>query len=145
MNQHYNKALVEATVQKLREEDVKVTSTEVEEVLMNNIETTGNWQQDAQALYEACLRYVEDVEEDDDDDVVSEEDDGNLAQRKAKAEAKVSEVVDNLKVGLNIIPGLGACWARDEEDLEHMKEFVRGALAVQVLQGSCCECLQTMP
>lgn len=38
-------------------------------------------------------------------------------------------MVNNMKVGMNVLPGIGAGYASDEADLERMKQFVLGTLA----------------
>lgn len=48
-------------------------------------------------------------------------------------EETIEEVVENLHIGFNYVPGIGVGYCRDEEDLARMKDFVRGGLAVQEL------------
>ena len=43
----------------------------------------------------------------------------------------IEDVVDNLKIGFNFIPGIGVGFCSNEKDLEAMKNFVRGGIAVQ--------------
>ena len=58
-----------------------------------------------------------DLEDDQEDDDLTEE--------------SMQDILDNLHVGYNVVPGLGAGYASDEEDLKNLKVFVAGALAVK--------------
>ena len=67
------------------------------------------------------IDYIESEEQSEDpvdeDDVPSAED--------------MKEILDNLHAGFNMVPGLGAGFAADEEDLKALRVFVAGALAVK--------------
>ena len=43
----------------------------------------------------------------------------------------IEDIVNNLKIGFNFIPGIGVGFCSNEKDLEAMKNFVRGGMAVQ--------------
>ena len=43
----------------------------------------------------------------------------------------IEDVVNNLKIGFNFIPGIGVGFCSNEKDLEAMKNFVRGGMAIQ--------------
>ena len=43
----------------------------------------------------------------------------------------IEDVVNNLKIGFNFIPGIGVGFCSNAKDLEAMKNFVRGGMAVQ--------------
>lgn len=43
----------------------------------------------------------------------------------------IEDVVNNIKIGFNFIPGIGVGFCSNEKDLEAMKNFVRGGIAVQ--------------
>lgn len=43
----------------------------------------------------------------------------------------IEDVVNNIKIGFNFIPGIGVGFCSNEKDLEAMKNFVRGGMAVQ--------------
>ena len=45
----------------------------------------------------------------------------------------IDEIVNNLKIGFNFVPGIGVGYCRNEEDLNRMRDFVRGGMAVQEL------------
>lgn len=43
----------------------------------------------------------------------------------------IEDIVNNIKIGFNFIPGIGIGFCSNEKDLEAMKNFVRGGMAVQ--------------
>lgn len=43
----------------------------------------------------------------------------------------IEDVVNNIKIGFNFIPGIGVGFCSNEKDLEAMKNFVRGGMTVQ--------------
>ena len=43
----------------------------------------------------------------------------------------IEDIVNNIKIGFNFIPGIGVGCCSNEKDLEAMKNFVRGGMAVQ--------------
>lgn len=43
----------------------------------------------------------------------------------------IEDVINNIKIGFNFIPGIGVGFCSNEKDLEAMKNFVRGGMAVQ--------------
>ena len=43
----------------------------------------------------------------------------------------IEDIVNNIKIGFNFIPGIGVGFCSNEKDLEVMKNFVRGGMAVQ--------------
>ena len=62
------------------------------------------------------------------------EEEGPVLEEKDKPEDEtqnIEDVVDNLKIGFNFIPGIGVGFCSNEKDLEAMKNFVRGGIAVQ--------------
>ena len=135
MNEHYKKALILAAVTALAAQDIQATEDEVKEVL-NEDNLTGNFQDDLDILISQC----EDISWEDPED----EDDacgGPLScvvQQKENVEENIDKIVDSLKIGYNFIPGIGAGWCRNEDDLEKMKDFVRGALTVTAMRGTVC-------
>lgn len=84
-------------------------------------ELTGNFEEDLEYLKEVwATEGPQPVEE---DEPVDETQD-------------IEEIVDSLKIGFNFVPGIGVGYCRNEEDLNRMKDFVRGGMAVQKLIGS---------
>ena len=136
MNKHYKKALVEATLQKLRDADIQATEAEVSEVA-DTIDMTGNWDVDTDTLLHECISLAEDAEDEDGEN--EEPLCGPLdcvAEEKKAVEARIDEIVGSLKVGYNFIPGIGAGWCSSEEDLGNLRDFVRGALVAQAMNPS---------
>ena len=43
----------------------------------------------------------------------------------------IEDIVNSIKIGFNFIPGIGVGFCSNEKDLEAMKNFVRGGIAVQ--------------
>ena len=62
------------------------------------------------------------------------EEEGPVLEEKDKPEDEtqnIEDVVNNLKIGFNFIPGIGVGFCSNEKDLEAMKNFVRGGMAIQ--------------
>ena len=62
------------------------------------------------------------------------EEEGPVLEEKDKPEDEtqnIDDVVNNIKIGFNFIPGIGVGFCSNEKDLEAMKNFVRGGMAVQ--------------
>ena len=62
------------------------------------------------------------------------EEEGPVLEEKDKPEDEtqnIEDVVNNIKIGFNFIPGIGVGFCSNEKDLEAMKNFVRGGMAVQ--------------
>lgn len=122
MNKHYREAILKAAVEELHDLDYDVESKDLEYLVdtENCEEDWGDFDDDVNFLVEAWL--------DDNDEVVSEED-----EPEKTVEEGINEACDSLKIGFNFIPGIGAGYARDEEDLAKMKEFVRGSLTMAAM------------
>ena len=58
------------------------------------------------------------------------EKEGPVLEEKDETQ-NIEDVVNNLKIGFNFIPGIGVGFCSNEKDLEAMKNFVRGGMAVQ--------------
>ena len=62
------------------------------------------------------------------------EEEGPVLEEKDKPEDEtqnIEDVVNNIKIGFNFIPGIGIGFCSNEKDLEAMKNFVRGGMAIQ--------------
>ncbi len=118
MNKNYIKALINEMFDQniLNSEDDRNYIKELlfDEGYQHNL--TGNFDED--------LEYLKEVWEE--EKVVEEED----------TTQSIDEIVNSLKIGFNFVPGIGVGYCRNEEDLERMKDFVRGGMAVQELIGS---------
>lgn len=133
MNKHYIHALVLAAVAALAAKEIEATEDDVKAFVDEDI-LTGNFEDDLRCLVTECEAQSWDDEDE------PEEDDSPLAcvaQRKENVEENIDKVINGLKIGYNFIPGIGAGWCRNEDDLEKMKDFVRGALTVQAMSCPC--------
>jgi len=144
MNEHYKKALVAAAIAALAASEIEATEEEVITILDNDVDATGTFEEDLEDLIEACELRAEE-EEDDEFDYENEVDSEpqeqcpleRMANCKDHVEKNIDEIVGSLKIGYNFIPGIGAGWCRNEEDLEKMRDFVRGALTAATMMGCC--------
>lgn len=118
MNTHYKNAILMAAVDELHNEGYDVEGKDLE-YLIEGEEDWGDFDEDVNFLVESWLE--------DNDEVLSEEDE------EKSVEEEINETCDSLKIGFNFIPGIGAGYARDEEDLAKMKEFVRGSLTMAAM------------
>ena len=120
MNKHYKDAILMAAVEELQDAGYEVESKDLEYLVdtENCEEDWGDFDEDVNFLVEGWLE--------DNDEVLSEKDEPSV-------EEKINETCDSLKKGFNFIPGIGAGYARDEEDLAKMKEFVRGSLTMAAM------------
>lgn len=116
MNKNYIKSLINTLFDEniLNSEDDRNYIKELlfDEGYQHNL--TGNFDED--------LEYLKDLWEE--EKVVEEEDDPTQ---------DIDEIVNNLKIGFNFVPGIGVGYCRNEEDLNRMRDFVRGGMAVQEL------------
>lgn len=118
MNKNYIKSLINEMFDQniLNSEDDRAYIKELIYDEGHEHELSGNFDED--------LEYLKGLWEE--EEVVSEED-------TETPEENIEEVVGNIHIGFNYIPGIGVGFCRDEEDLARMKDFVRGGLAVQEL------------
>lgn len=109
MNKNYIKSLINEMF------DRNILNSEDDRAEMKNIisevekDLTGNFDED--------LEYLKELWEE--EEVADEE--------------NIEEVVENLHIGFNYVPGIGVGYCSDEEDLARMKDFVRGGMAVREL------------
>lgn len=117
MNKNYIKSLInemfDQNILKSEDdrEDIKglIYEEDLEEAL------TGNFDED--------LEYLKEVwAEEGPQPVVEEEEDETQ---------NIEDIVNNIKIGFNFIPGIGVGFCSNEKDLEAMKNFVRGGMAIQ--------------
>lgn len=87
-------------------------------------ELTGNFDEDLEYLKEVWRGEEEDFQPVEEDEPVNEIQ--SITQ-------DIDEIVNSLKIGFNFVPGIGVGYCRNEEDLNRMKDFVRGGMAVQEL------------
>lgn len=58
------------------------------------------------------------------------EKEGPVLEEKDETQ-NIEDIVNNIKIGFNFIPGIGVGFCSNEKDLEAMKNFVRGGMTVQ--------------
>lgn len=118
MNKNYIKSLINEMFDRniLNSEDDRAEMKEL--IAQLDSDLTGNFDDDVEYLTEAW-----------NDSVVEEEE-------EVSPEEEIQDMVDNLHIGFNFIPGLGFGYCKDEEDLAKMKEFVRGGMTVVSIMGA---------
>lgn len=80
---------------------------------------------DVEDLFDIVVEYLEQLEEENQEDSYQEEDREMDLQMQMD---NIDNIVNSLHVGYNFVEGVGAGYASNEEDLNKMKEFVRGFL-----------------
>ena len=113
MNKNYIKSLINEMFDQniLKSEDDREDIKDLIYERGHEEELTGNFDED--------LEYLREVWE---EEPVLEETDETQ---------NIEDIVNNLKIGFNFIPGIGVGFCSNEKDLEAMKNFVRGGMAVQ--------------
>lgn len=132
MDKHYRKALIEATMDALRHDE---HIENPDRVRLERLNDNYDWPyedfydqiEDLKAMYLMSLEQEENEATEEDDEIYSESDHPDTP------EESIEKVVESLHVGFNFVPGIGVGYCKDQEDLDKMKEFVRGGLAVQEL------------
>ena len=118
MNKNYIKSLINEMFDQniLKSEDDREEIKDLIYERGHEEELTGNFDED--------LEYLREVWEE--EPVLEEEDETQ----------NIEDVVNNIKIGFNFIPGIGVGFCSNEKDLEAMKNFVRGGIAVQKMVES---------
>ena len=113
MNKNYIKSLINEMFDQniLKSEDDREEIKDLIYERGHEEELTGNFDED--------LEYLREVWE---EEPVLEETDETQ---------NIEDIVNNIKIGFNFIPGIGVGFCSNEKDLEAMKNFVRGGMAVQ--------------
>ena len=113
MNKNYIKSLINEMFDQniLKSEDDREDIKDLIYERGHEEELTGNFDED--------LEYLREVWEE--EPVLEEEDETQ----------NIEDIVNNIKIGFNFIPGIGVGFCSNEKDLEAMKNFVRGGMAVQ--------------
>ena len=122
MNKHYEEAIKAAAVEQLKEQGYELESSDLDYLIDTEgcEEDWGTFEDDVKFLIDA---YKDDHADDYDEPAVPSK------------EEIIEEICNGLKVGLNVIPLFGFGFAKDEEDLAKMREFVRGALTMASVLG----------
>lgn len=131
MNKHYQKAIVAEALNQLHENGHEdVTFGEVWDLCKREYassEAAGdaddNW-----GNFEDDVEFLVDTWEEENVALPEEKED------KSQEEA-LEEELAKLHVGFNFVPGIGFGYCRDEEDLDRMKDFVRGGMAISQMMS----------
>lgn len=117
MNKNYIKSLINEMFDQniLKSEDDREEIKDLIYERGHEEELTGNFDED--------LEYLREVWE---EEPVLEETDEPEDETQ-----NIEDVVNNIKIGFNFIPGIGVGFCSNERDLEAMKNFVRGGMAIQ--------------
>lgn len=112
MNKNYKKAIINEMFDRnvLKSEEDRAEAKEMLEGMDIAGDLADNFEEDVELAIEA---WESNEEEETAPKTVEEE---------------VEEIVSSLKVGYNLIPGLGVACASDEKDLENLKNYLRGCL-----------------
>lgn len=118
MNKNYKKAIINEMFDRnvLNSEADREKAKEQLDILEQNEELTGIFDEDVSTAIEAWKEVKQEEER----------------------ENNLESLLEQLHVGYNFVPGLGFGYVRDEEDLEHLKRFIRGQVAMgQILSELC--------
>lgn len=127
MNKHFKSALIHAAAEEIIKMNMGVSYEDLNDLLeiedvQNELDVTEDFDEKVNILVDI---YIQDQEEEDDDEAIEEEEEGQ----------SLEEIIDNLHVGVNIIPGVGMAVAKDEKDLQEMKDYLKGWIQVGNLLG----------
>lgn len=124
MDKNYKKALIN----EMFDNNILNSEEDREKMkqIMNDREEllTGNWQYDYELMVYAW------------EEALDEEEEGLLGEEETCTdEVDIESIVADLKIGYNFVPGIGAGYCSSEEDLERLRDFVRGGLTVAKVVG----------
>ena len=122
MNKNYIKSLINEMF------DQNILNSEDDRAYLKELLFDEGYQHKLTGNFDEDLEYLKNLWEEEAE--VSEEDE------PVDETQDIEDVVDSLKIGFNYVPGIGVGYCSDEKDLEAMKNFVRGGMAVQKLIGS---------
>lgn len=126
MNQHYKQAVIYAAVDLLEEQEGTVNID-----ILNEQMEDPCWDEELnpeEHSFEGDVSCLMDLYYDALEHQKEEEE-----PVKSKEEQLIDETCEQLHLGFNFVPGIGVGYCRDEEDLEAMRNFVRGGMAAQLL------------
>lgn len=128
ITKNYIDAVIEnAKAELIENHDATREELEVNEDIFENVgdecKFTGNFEEDTDMVYDMYLECTEpeDLPEDE-PEVIS-------------PEKRIEDVVNGLHVGYNYVPGIGFGYCADEEDLQRMKDFVRGGMVAKEMMN----------
>ena len=118
MNKHYIKSLINEMF------DQNILKSEDDRDYIKGLLYEDGYEADLNGNFDEDLEHLKEVWEEE-GPVLEEKD-------KPKDETQnIEDVVNNIKIGFNFIPGIGVGFCSNEKDLEAMKNFVRGGMAIQ--------------
>lgn len=135
MNKHYRDAVIETAKEELLKDGyIKNTVSDIEaaQKVLEYLMEDPMWEEpNDDVSFEGdvdCLKdmYLQNFWEKEDEEV---------EEKPKSLEETIEETVSKLHVGFNFVPGIGVGYCSNEEDLEAMKNFVRGGLMSQKIQG----------
>lgn len=118
MNKNYIKSLINEMF------DQNILKSEDDRDYIKGLIYEDGYEADLNGNFDEDLEYLKEVWEE--EGPVLEETDEPEDETQ-----NIEDVVNNLKIGFNFIPGIGVGFCSNEKDLEAMKNFVRGGMAIQ--------------
>ena len=118
MNKNYIKSLINEMF------DQNILKSEDDRDYIKGLIYEDGYEADLNGNFDEDLEYLKEVWEEE----------GPVLEEKDKPEDEtqnIEDVVNNIKIGFNFIPGIGVGFCSNEKDLEAMKNFVRGGMAIQ--------------
>lgn len=114
MNKNYIKSLINEMF------DQNILKSEDDREYIKGLIYEDGYEEELNGNFDEDLEYLKELWEKE-GPVLEEEDETQ----------NIEDVVNNIKIGFNFIPGIGVGFCSNEKDLEAMKNFVRGGMAVQ--------------
>ena len=118
MNKNYIKSLINEMF------DQNILKSEDDRDYIKGLLYEDGYEADLNGNFDEDLEYLKEVWEKE----------GPVLEEKDEPEDEtqnIEDVVNNIKIGFNFIPGIGVGFCSNEKDLEAMKNFVRGGMAIQ--------------
>ena len=118
MNKNYIKSLINEMF------DQNILKSEDDRDYIKGLIYEDGYEADLNGNFDEDLEYLKEVWEKE----------GPVLEEKDEPEDEtqnIEDVVNNIKIGFNFIPGIGVGFCSNEKDLEAMKNFVRGGMAIQ--------------
>ena len=118
MNKNYIKSLINEMF------DQNILKSEDDRDYIKGLLYEDGYEADLNGNFEEDLEHLKEVWEEE----------GPVLEKKDKPEDEtqnIEDIVNNIKIGFNFIPGIGVGFCSNEKDLEAMKNFVRGGMAIQ--------------
>ena len=118
MNKNYIKSLINEMF------DQNILKSEDDRDYIKGLLYEDGYEADLNGNFDEDLEYLKEVWEKEGPVLEETDEPENETQN-------IEDVVNNLKIGFNFIPGIGVGFCSNEKDLEAMKNFVRGGMAIQ--------------